>query len=87
MIDQTGVGMLKKWQTLWSKWKAVRPAAPPCFHCAEPVYEAVLLDFDGASRLLCCHGCRAVLEAIAQSGQTRQYLDMKRGQAALDGVT
>lgn len=46
----------------------------PCFHCGEPIYQLVTLEFAGQTRHLCCHGCQAVLQTIQESGQTGAYL-------------
>lgn len=51
--------------------------ASACFHCGLPVsgnarYQAVILE---APRDFCCTGCRAVAEAIVESGLETYYLD------------
>jgi hypothetical protein len=50
-----------------------------CYHCDERMSKrrAVMFYFDGVPRALCCHGCLAVLDAIAKNGLTDEYLRSK----------
>ncbi|MBI3230593.1 MAG: heavy metal translocating P-type ATPase metal-binding domain-containing protein [Burkholderiales bacterium] len=70
--------MLKQLFQGFFRGRRLRPA---CFHCGEPVLQEVILNFAGESRLLCCHGCASVLQAIAEAGQTAAYLAEKRNRA------
>lgn len=56
----------------------------PCFHCGELVRRrrAVYAQFDGASRVVCCHGCAAILKTVEQMGMTQQYQEQKKQAAA-----
>ncbi len=56
----------------------------PCFHCGELVKRrrAVLVPFDGASRIVCCHGCAAILKTVEQMGMLQQYREQKQQAAA-----
>ena len=46
-----------------------------CFHCGLPVVEKKppLLDFEGKQQAFCCHGCKAVCDAIISSGNGEYY--------------
>lgn len=46
-----------------------------CFHCGLPVPAAghLLLNVDGIERHFCCHGCRAVSQAILAAGLSEYY--------------
>lgn len=46
-----------------------------CFHCGEMVKRrrAVFMQFDGASRTLCCHGCAAILKTVEELGMRDEY--------------
>jgi Cu2+-exporting ATPase len=50
-------------------------AASDCFHCGLPVPAGLdlKLRIDGAERLMCCHGCLAVAEAILAAGHENFY--------------
>ncbi len=49
--------------------------AETCFHCALPVPADCTLkvEIDGAEHPVCCPGCKAVAELIAESGMSRYY--------------
>jgi hypothetical protein len=52
-----------------------------CFHCGEreSASRAVAASFDGETRLVCCHGCAAILKTVESLGMQQQYLaDKKR---------
>lgn len=58
--------------------RQLKPATPSrrhCFHCGDDVPEGsdFSLVIDGESRDMCCPGCRAVAQLIADSGMTRFY--------------
>ena len=59
--------------------EAAPPAGPHegarCFHCGEPVPEGLELsvEIEGEPRPMCCHGCKAVAEAIVEAGLTDFY--------------
>lgn len=55
----------------------------PCFHCGDLVKRrhAVDVQFDGAARTVCCHGCAAILKTVEQMGMVQQYREQK-GQVA-----
>ncbi|MDZ7737086.1 MAG: heavy metal translocating P-type ATPase metal-binding domain-containing protein [Gammaproteobacteria bacterium] len=46
-----------------------------CFHCGLPIPAGLELtvDFDGAPRSLCCHGCQAVARTILDYGLDDYY--------------
>lgn len=46
-----------------------------CYHCGAPVPSNIQIQFDilGQSRNLCCHGCKAVAQAITQGGDESFY--------------
>lgn len=71
------MGQGSAWQRLGQWWRQLGRARPACFHCGEPVYTEVWLEFAGAPRLLCCHGCAAVLQAVTAAGQSDAYLAHK----------
>ncbi|MBI2994374.1 MAG: heavy metal translocating P-type ATPase [Gammaproteobacteria bacterium] len=50
-------------------------AAPTCFHCGERIAAGVMFTvrIDGADRMMCCLGCRAVAQSITDSGLERYY--------------
>jgi hypothetical protein len=50
-----------------------------CFHCGEMVKRrrAVFMQFDGASRALCCHGCAAILKTVEELGMCSEYYSSK----------
>ncbi len=50
-----------------------------CFHCGDPVKKrhAVHVQFDGAARVVCCHGCAAILKTVEQMGMQQQYREQK----------
>lgn len=50
-------------------------AENPCYHCGLPVPAGTDFHTDilGQPRQLCCHGCQAVAEAIAQNGLQDYY--------------
>lgn len=56
----------------------------PCFHCGDLVKRrrAVHVQFDGAARIVCCHGCEAILKTVEQMGMQQQYREQKRQAAA-----
>lgn len=56
----------------------------PCFHCGDLVKRrrAVQVQFDGAARIVCCHGCAAILKTVEQMGMLEQYREQKRQAAA-----
>jgi len=56
----------------------------PCFHCGDLVRRrrAVHVQFDGAARIVCCHGCASILKTVEQMGMVQQYREQK-GQAAV----
>ncbi|QAU34089.1 heavy metal translocating P-type ATPase metal-binding domain-containing protein [Janthinobacterium sp. 17J80-10] len=58
----------------------------PCFHCGDLVRRrrAVHAQFDGAERLLCCHGCAAILKTVEQMGMVQQYREQKRQAGVAD---
>ena len=47
----------------------------PCFHCGLPVPPGAIYTalIDGQSQPMCCHGCKAVAEAIVAAGLTDFY--------------
>jgi len=47
-----------------------------CYHCGDQVAlrDAVVHEFHGAPRDLCCHGCVAVLMMIEANSLTNDYL-------------
>lgn len=55
-----------------------------CFHCGDLVKRrhAVQVQFDGAARVVCCHGCASILKTVEQMGMVRQYREQK-GPAAI----
>ncbi|WP_338845331.1 heavy metal translocating P-type ATPase metal-binding domain-containing protein [Massilia sp. W12] len=65
-------------------WRGLLRPPPPCFHCGDPVRQAVQLHFAGANRLLCCHGCAAVLTAVQAAGQEQAYLAHKNASPPVD---
>lgn len=58
----------------------------PCFHCGDLVgrRRAVQVQFDGALRIVCCHGCAAILKTVEQMGMLQQYRARKMQEAATD---
>ncbi|MEY3017371.1 MAG: cadmium-translocating P-type ATPase [Pseudomonadota bacterium] len=46
-----------------------------CFHCHEAIPNNVTISarIDGADRPMCCYGCKAVAETIAESGLKQYY--------------
>jgi len=58
----------------------------PCFHCGDLVKRrhAVHVPFDGAARIVCCHGCAAILKTVTQMGMVQQYREQKRQAAQTD---
>ena len=50
-------------------------AARGCWHCGEPLPAtgAPVARIDGVDRAMCCHGCRAAAEWIAQLGLADYY--------------
>jgi len=50
-------------------------ARPRCYHCALPIEDESNLSvvIDGASRPMCCEGCKAVAEAIIAGGLDDYY--------------
>ena len=46
-----------------------------CFHCGLPIPSGVELSFqlEGVSQRVCCHGCKAVAEAIVAGGYEDFY--------------
>ncbi len=55
--------------------EAVVEAATACFHCGEPcpAGSPILVEREGHSHPVCCHGCQAVSELIFSSGLDRYY--------------
>ena len=53
----------------------VAPDSAHCFHCGLPVPPAFdyRVEILGAPRPMCCHGCRAVAQAIVAGGLERFY--------------
>jgi Cu2+-exporting ATPase len=48
--------------------------APQCFHCGDPLLDSTFLaSIDGKARAVCCSGCLAVAELIANSGLSDFY--------------
>ncbi len=47
----------------------------PCFHCGLPVIEKTppILEVQGQEQPFCCHGCKAVCDAIVTSGNVDYY--------------
>jgi len=56
-----------------------RPESLACYHCGErvAVKSVVKMQFDGAQRDLCCHGCEAVLMLVDANGLTSDYVAEK----------
>jgi hypothetical protein len=67
------------WQTLSALFspsrRAPAGAALRCFHCFEPMSarQVIKTAFDGAERLVCCHGCAAVLRTVEENGLCQPY--------------
>lgn len=53
-----------------------------CFHCGLPIVEnpPPFLDVDGKQQPFCCHGCKAVCDAIISSGNG-DYYEHREGSA------
>lgn len=58
----------------------------PCFHCSDLVKRrhAVHVQFDGAARVVCCHGCASILKTVEQMGMVRHYREQKGLAAVTD---
>ena len=56
-----------------------RAESVACYHCGErvAVKSVVKMQFDGAVRDLCCHGCEAVLMLVEANGLTSDYVAEK----------
>ena len=52
-----------------------RAAAARCYHCDQPIHGEtdIRVTIDGASRPMCCEGCKAVAEAIIAGGLDDYY--------------
>ncbi|MGM0658948.1 MAG: heavy metal translocating P-type ATPase metal-binding domain-containing protein, partial [Pseudomonadota bacterium] len=52
-----------------------KPPDKTCFHCGEPVPPGtdLAVEIGGASRAMCCAGCRAVASLIHSAGLDRYY--------------
>ena len=50
-------------------------ALPRCYHCDQPIHGEtdIRVTIDGASRPMCCEGCKAVAEAIIAGGLDDYY--------------
>ena len=50
-------------------------ALPRCYHCDQPIHGEtdISVIVDGASRAMCCEGCKAVAEAIIAGGLDDYY--------------
>ena len=50
-----------------------------CFHCGEKskLSLTVYVQFDGATRATCCHGCAAILKTVEELGMHDEYLAHK----------
>lgn len=55
-----------------------------CYHCYEsmPEHAAIAVQFAGKERLVCCHGCRAVLQTIESSHMSQEYLNLRQTRQA-----
>ncbi|MDX1431505.1 MAG: heavy metal translocating P-type ATPase [Gammaproteobacteria bacterium] len=62
---------------------ATAVTASLCYHCAQPIPAGIDIRarIDGADRPMCCHGCRAVAEAIVAGG-LGEYYRRRTGPAA-----
>ena len=49
--------------------------AGDCFHCGLPIIgnPGLSVSIDGKQQPMCCHGCKAVAEAIVDAGQSHYY--------------
>ncbi len=65
--------------TDWLAKSLRRRTYPPCFHCGEALIHPLQQEFAGQARLVCCHGCASVLQAIEQAGQSAAYLAEQAG--------
>lgn len=69
--------MLQFISSLVGKLRSNDPSSEklPCFHCAELVKRkhAIVVEFDGAKRITCCHGCASILKTVEQMGMLAQY--------------
>lgn len=58
------------------------PVAAPstCFHCGltMPPGTCLSVQFDGARRPVCCHGCQALFEMVIDGGLADYYRDRER---------
>ncbi len=45
-----------------------KPPPEPCYHCGLPAEAGISAEVAGGPRQFCCHGCRAVCEAIHAAG-------------------
>lgn len=50
-----------------------------CYHCDDTMRlsKVVLVDFDGKSREVCCHGCAAILKNIEAQHLIAEYYQAK----------
>lgn len=50
-----------------------------CFHCGEKskLSLTVYVQFDGATRATCCHGCGAILQTVEELGIHDEYFAHK----------
>jgi hypothetical protein len=74
--------MFQKLSSLFATAIAERQVAAEkleCFHCGEMVKRrrAVFMQFDGASRTLCCHGCAAILKTVEELDMYSDYYSSK----------
>lgn len=55
-------------------------SAPRCYHCDQPIGRGVDIhvEIHGASRPMCCQGCKAVAEAIVAGGLDDYYRQRSR---------
>jgi Cu2+-exporting ATPase len=57
-----------------------------CFHCGLPVVEKgpPMIEFDGHQQIFCCHGCKAVCEAIITSRNADYYKHREKSARTFD---
>lgn len=73
--------MLQFISSLVDKLRSSDPSSEklPCFHCTDLVRRkhAIVVQFDGAERITCCHGCASILKTVEQMGMVAQYREEK----------
>ncbi len=73
------------WQAISSLFSPARSPASGvklyCFHCQAPMTarQVVTVQFDGAERQVCCHGCAAVLTTLQENGLCQSYRAARNG--------